>query len=335
MHKRILGVTTAALLSSLGLAACGNQAAKAPATRAPASAAPASAPSHLTTVTLEIPNPGAAFTPFYVGQALGIYKHYGINLKLIHMAPPLAVQAILSGKLDFMSAIGSAARSAEEGEPMRIVEVVANHLDFVLVGAKGITHVSQLRNQTVVGESAVGEANLIESMILKQHGLPPGTYKVVNVEGGDAARAALVEAGKAQATVVEFTGAIPLQKKGFPILATASKILQPFTGLATSLSFLHAHPGLTRRMVIATIEATRVTRDDEAKTVPVLMKTFHMSKQDASTLWKDLDNEWGHGGRPNPVAIQNEMKADQAALKLSHPPKPSQVFDFNYLPKSQ
>jgi ABC-type nitrate/sulfonate/bicarbonate transport system substrate-binding protein len=283
-------------------------------------------------VSLEIPNPGAAFLPFYLGKEEGIYKKYGINLTIDDsIAPPLAVQAILGGSLDFMSAIGTAGSAGIEGRPMRVYDVVADGIDFVMVGGKGITSMSQLRGATIVGESAVSQTNLMETLMLQHAGVPVSSVHFVNITGGDAARSALVQAGKAQAVSVEITGALPLERAGLRVIGNTNFVLEPFTGLATSDSFASSHKQVMRNMIAATTDATKIVKTNEAETAKVLEAApISLSKGDAKTVWKYLQVEWITSPKPPAKAINNQIEAWVQQYKLTSKPPADEAFDFSY-----
>jgi ABC-type nitrate/sulfonate/bicarbonate transport system substrate-binding protein len=315
-------------LASWGLAAASMTAVVGLVPTGPADAAP------LQTVTLEIPNVGATFSPFYLGIQDGIYQKDGINLKIeTSITPPLAVDAIQGGSLDMMSAIGTAGSAGVNGQSLRVYDVMADHIDFVMIGAKGITRMSQLAGKTVVGESATSETNLIETLMLEHANVNPSSVSVVNVTGGDAARAALVEAGKAQGVSVEITGALTLEAKGYKVISNSNFVLEPFTGLATSQSFASGHAQLMKEMLAATTAATNVVRTNEAKTTAVLEAApYSLSASNAKSVWKYVSTEWTTDGRPSTAAVDNQLVAWQKQYKLATKPVASKAFDFSYLP---
>jgi NitT/TauT family transport system substrate-binding protein len=323
-----LGRRTAAAAVAVAaacLAACGSS---------PASTSPSSSksPATLTNVTLEVPNPGASFLPFYLGKEEGIYKKFGINLTIDDsIAPPLAVDSILGGSLDFMAAIGTAGSAGIEGRPMRVFDVVADHIDFVMIGAKGITSMSQLRGATIVGESATSQTNLMETLMLEHAGVPVSSVHFVNITGGDAARAALVQAGKAQAVSVEITGAIPLEHEGYRVLSNTNFVLEPFTGLATSTSFASSHKQLMQNMIDATTQATQIVKTDEAKAVKALEQApLSLSKSNGQAVWKYMQSEWITSPRPPAKAINNQIAAWVTQYKLTAKPPADEAFDWAY-----
>lgn len=290
----------------------------------------------LTTVTMEIPTAaGIVYVPNYLGVEDGIYQKYGIRLKMELIPPPTAVDLVLSGKLDLMSATGSAQASSLKGRRIPTFEVESINQMFDLVGAPGIRSVKQLKGKVIVGESAVSAANTWEYIVLKHYGILPSEVRIVNVEGGNSARLDYVRAGKAAATVVDPTEAITANHEGLPTLSTGNfpQTDEAAGGFATTLAFADSHEKLMRDMVEATIAATKIVRDNEAKTVAVLERApYSVPKADAAGVWRLMRPNWVTTGKPPKVAITNLLTVLESEYHLSKPPSESYLFDWAFIP---
>ena len=322
-RRGILAVLAAATLS---LAACSS-----------GSTSPTSAAAKkLTTVTVAIPTAqGIVYVPYDLGIQDGIYKKYGINLKLEVITPTTAVDLIRSGSLDFIAATGSAQASSIKGFRMPTYMVQSISQIFDLIGAPGITNMSQLKGKTIVGESAVGAANVWEQTVLAHYGLPASSVSVLNIPGGDASRIAYVKAGKAAATAVTPIEALQLEQDGMHLLTTGNfpSAEQAAGGLATSVSFADSHKALMKNMVAATVEATRDVRDNQKLAEATLDRApYSVPKSEVKAVWKLLASNYVATGKPPQVAITNLLQALKSQYKLSSPPKESYLFDFQYLP---
>jgi ABC-type nitrate/sulfonate/bicarbonate transport system substrate-binding protein len=296
---------------------------------------PAAATGTLQTVSLELPAAGGQFVPFYVGQKDGIYAKYGIDLKISVISPGVVIPSLLSGKLDFTALTGTVAGAAISGQRVKVFEISSDHSTLVLVGPKTVASVQQLAGKTIVGESPASSANLIEQLILQHYGVLSSSVSVINVSGSDDARVALVEAGKASATVTD----LALFEEGLNhgehlhIISNPTFVTQPYAGLAAATSYVSANTALTKRMIDATIEATYVATKDEARTVPVIESEFDLTKAQARSIFPALAGMNILTGRPSEVAIQNELKSLEQTLHLSKVPNASSAFDFSLLPK--
>ncbi len=96
---------------------------------------------------IALANHSATMTHIYVAKHLGIFESYGYDARVLVLEPRAGIAALLSGDLDCYSAIGSTARAALRGAPVRVGLVSLNRSDFILVANKEITSIEQLQRQ--------------------------------------------------------------------------------------------------------------------------------------------------------------------------------------------
>jgi ABC-type nitrate/sulfonate/bicarbonate transport system substrate-binding protein len=267
-----------------------------------------------------------------VTKALGLSEQHGIDAELIAMNSAVAVAAMQTGELDFMAGTGSAARAALRGAPIRVVLVTSTSPDHMLLGAKDLTSVAQLRGKPIAADrSPQSNTSVILTELLRRGGLEPGQYEILNVPDG-AARAAALENGLASATLLESVSALPVQMLGYPALAHAvGQVELLFTVLAASTPALQnnrAALGQTMRAVVAGVE---VTRTQKATVVPIMAKQYELSLEDATAIYDLLQPGWTRDGRPTPSAVKVQIEMDQQAMELNEPIQPHQVFDVSLL----
>ena len=339
--RRTVARLLPALLSGVAmlLAACGATATPATSAPAPASASeagkpaetPAASGSALQSVKIAIPAKGVAYLNLYAGKDLGVFRKHGIDLQLSQISPGAALPAVQQGQIDFLTSIASAARLAEKGQPIRVVYIAADHDDFVLVGAKGISQASQLKGKVVAGATPGSELSELAIRLLDADGLRPSDYKMLYVGGGSAAVAALSN-GEVSAAMLDVADAVLMQDQGYPFIDSAVRFLLPAHGLATSLHQIEQRGSVLRRALAACLEATQLVATDKARVVPVMTKEFDLSPADANQIFDQLKPTWVLSGRPGQEVLDEELTADQAILKLAAKPKESDVYDFSLLP---
>ncbi|HLY65400.1 MAG TPA: ABC transporter substrate-binding protein [Chloroflexota bacterium] len=364
--NRILSLATFG--SALLLAACGSAASPAPSS-APASvgassvaasakpatsAAPASGPGSAKPAASAAPASGAASAKpaasaathvkialtskstgglyLFVGKDLGIYQRYGLDPEIVIGDSGAIVTGLTSGDLDFLGTTPSGIQGAERGLPIRVIYTAKDHPEYLLVGDKGITQVSQLKGKNLAGSTPAQLPAQMTRLLLQMDGLQPSDYTVINV-ANDPARAAMVENHQAAAASVGVAEAIPLLNSGYPeIDSTLSKIWFPSNGLAATLKTMQERADLTKRMVAATIEATSVTANQKDQVIPVMVKEFNFSEADASKVFDMLQPSYTKDGRAAPEAIQTQIKLDADAMQLPQPATPEQIYDNSFLP---
>lgn len=336
--------------SAIILSGCGSGAAKAPSSAPPshsaaksqsatksasASASSAKAPSSsgtLQTVTIGTPDASdLALIELYLARDLGIFKQYGIRPQFEVMHPPEAIAALANGNLDFMTPVDATATAHEKGLPLQIVGVVEDNAEFLLLGAKGMTSISDLKGHTVITGSRKGNANFLMIVdALKQAGLPPGSYKT------DFANAkvtvALLNNHQAAAGMETEPVGLQLKQMGYPLLLNLMSVKIPGIGIGTSTAIMQKHPQLVRNFLKAMLAATKVLATDKSKVLPYLEKDFHLSPSIASQVYDLNHGHWILSGRASLTAEQNMMNFDQKELKLKAPPDPGKIFNYSFLP---
>lgn len=245
------------------------------------------------------------------------------------LEPRAAIAAMLAGDLDFYTAIGSTARAALRGAPLRVALVALNRPDFALVAAKDIAGIDQLRGKTIGGYTPQGTVNVILNEMLRRKGFKPEDYKVVNA---GTARAAALSSGAVQVAMLNSVETVRMVKQGFHVLARAADELEvPQSGLGMSVAGLQAKREFLRPAVQAVLESIRLIASQKEKAVAVLVKQLSLTQDEASYVYDAIHKGWALDGKPTPGALKLELELNRRDLGLKEVPKPEQIYDFSFL----
>ena len=278
---------------------------------------------------IALPSHTIAATHFYVGRSLGIFESHGFEPQLLVLEPRAALAALLTGDLDFYTATGTTTRAALRNVPVRVIMVGLNRPDHVLVAAKEITSIEQLRGKVLGGYTAQATVNTILIELLRRRGLKPDEYKILNV--GTARLGALI-AGNVPAAVLNGLETAKAVKQGFRALARAAEEIELATGgLGASMASLQSKREVFRPVVQAVLESIRISATQKERVVPILMKQFTLPHEDASLILDIVQKGWALDGRPTPGSQKFEFDMAQREMGLKEPPKPEQVYDFSIL----
>jgi ABC-type nitrate/sulfonate/bicarbonate transport system substrate-binding protein len=278
---------------------------------------------------IALANHSATMTHIYVAKQLGIFESYGYDARVLVLEPRAGLAAMLAGELDFYSAIGSTARAAMRGLPVRVGLVSLNRPDFVLVARKDITTIEQLKGKVIGGYTPQGTVNVVLGEVLRRKGLKPDEYKVVNA---GTARAAALSSGTVEVAMLNSVETVRMVKQGFHALARAGDELElPQSGLGMSVASMQSKREFLRPAVQAVVDAIRIIVNQKEKTVPVLMKQLALSQEEAAYVYDGLFKGWALDGKPTANAMKLEFELDQRDMGLKELPKPEQVFDFSLL----
>jgi ABC-type nitrate/sulfonate/bicarbonate transport system substrate-binding protein len=280
-------------------------------------------------LNIALANNSVTMTGIYVAKQLGIFESYGFDARVLVLEPRAALAALLTGALEFYTAIGSTTRAALRGVPVRVGLIALNRPDFMLVASKEITNIEQLRGKTIGGYVAQGTVNVVLGELLRRKGLRPEDYKVINA---GTARAAALVSGNVPAVLVNSVETVRLVKQGFRVLARAADELEiPQSGLGFSLASLQTKRDVLRPAAQAVLDAIRLIVTQKEKTVAVLMKQLALSQDEAAYVYDGMQGGWALDGKPTPGALKLEFELDQRDLGLKEPPKLEQVYDFSLL----
>jgi len=278
---------------------------------------------------IALPSNTIAATHFYVGRSLGIFESHGFEPQILVLEPRAALAALLTGDLDFYTATGTTTRAALRGVPVRVIMVGLNRPDHVLVASKEITSIDQLRGKVLGGYTAQATVNTVLIELLRKRGLKPDEYKILNV--GTARLPALLS-GNVPAAVLNGLETAKAVKQGFRALARAADEIEVATGgLGASVASIQSKREIFRSVVQAVLESIQISATQKERVLPVLMKQFSLTQEDAVLIQDIVHKAWALDGRPTPGSQKFEFDLAQREMGLKEPPKPEQVYDFSIL----
>jgi len=232
---------------------------------------------------IALANHSVSMTSIYVAKHLGIFEGYGYDARVLVLEPRAGIGALLSGDLDCYSAIGSTARAALRGAPVRVGLVSLNRSDFILVANKDISSIEQLRGKVIGGYTPQGTVNVVLAEVLRRKGLRSEEYKIVNA---GTARAAALASGTVPAAMLNSVETVRLLKQGFHVLARAADEIElPQSGLGMSVAGLQSRREFLRPVVQSVLEATKIIVSQKDRTVSVLMKQLSISQEEAAFIY--------------------------------------------------
>ena len=89
-----------------------------------------------TEIVLAYPQASGVFTPIFVAGEAGLFKKYGLNVKLQQLNPQSSVQAVVSGSADMSVAAGDLVNASLQGAKIKLVGSSMSQLVFQLWAAK-------------------------------------------------------------------------------------------------------------------------------------------------------------------------------------------------------
>src|SRR5438093_2228968 len=111
----------------------------------------------------------------YVGGGLGAYKSEGLEASLEQITPRVGVAGMLSGEIDYTSAIGSAMRATMTGVPIKALMFTMDRVLLFMLAKPEFKSIKDLKGRTnivAVTDTAATPAFAAIAMA-RAHGVDP------------------------------------------------------------------------------------------------------------------------------------------------------------------
>jgi len=247
---------------------------------------------HAKTITVAYPSPSwNTSLPVSTARDFGIFAAEGLDVRPVFVrGGPVVMAALLSGEADYaimagVTAVTSIARGAD-------VVVVAGHtayIDQVLVGAKSIAKLGDLKGKVVgvTGAGGITEFATVEALARK--GLVRDKDYSVMYAGNSPARVNALESGVIHAGAFSANEKVVMEERGFPLLLETGKTLPefPFMVVVTYRQKLKNNPNEVVAFLRALRTAMNVIQTSKDKVIAAAAKKD--PNANVNVLRKSLD----------------------------------------------
>ena len=219
-----------------------------------------------TEIVLAYPQASGVFTPIFVAGEAGLFKKYGLNVKLQQLNPQSSVQAVVSGSADMSVAAGDLVNAALQGAKIKLVGSSMSQLVFQLWAAREITGVAQLKGKTLAGTTPRSVLEIATREALKRQGLSFGAdYQLIYVQSVPAILTA-VTSGRAAGGAMSAPITGKAKEAGLNMLVDIAKANIPGLPLAYGFSenFIKENPNTISAILKAVAEGVALTKNDPA-----------------------------------------------------------------------
>ncbi|HEY7219159.1 MAG TPA: ABC transporter substrate-binding protein [Candidatus Binatia bacterium] len=289
--------------------------------------------SGLKRIRIGMPNRGATTLGLAAAQTYGFFRAQGLYAELIVMRPSSSLQALMSGDLDFSTALASGVRAGVSGLPLRMVMTLTVGQDFSLVVRPEIRRVEDLKGKTLA-VSGIGEFTDVGTrMVLKKYGLTPDTdVKVRALYGNHPLRLSALQAGQIDGTVMSMPFNKMAVKMGFRELVQLRDFIKtPQGGLVTTLQKIRGEPDVILRTVKAALQANRFLKENKAEFAKLLAKESGVHDPVvAGLIHEEIVKLYSDTGIVSDDAMREFIANAKDAVKTSREVSFSEIADFNF-----
>jgi ABC-type nitrate/sulfonate/bicarbonate transport system substrate-binding protein len=243
-------------------------------------------------ITVAYPSPSwNTSLPVSTARDFGIFSAEGLDVRPVYVrGGPVVMAALLSGEADYAIMAGvTAVTSIARGADVVIIGGHTAYIDQVLVGAKGINKLNDLKGKIVgvTGAGGVTEFATVEALARK--GLVRDKDYTVMYAGNSPARVNALESGVIHAGAFSANEKAVMDERGFPLLLETGKTLPefPFMVIVTYRQKLKNNPAEAVSFLRALRNAMNVIQNNKDKVIAAAAKKD--PRANVNILRKSLD----------------------------------------------
>jgi ABC-type nitrate/sulfonate/bicarbonate transport system substrate-binding protein len=284
------------------------------------------------------------YLPFFVAQKRGFAAREGLQVDLVSIGrSDVQLQALVTGDLHFanINADGIIIWNERSGGNLKVAAGSSNAAPYLLIGAKHIKRVDELKGQRLGVASLRGGATSILLSYLKSKGLVyPRDFSMVVIAGGTPARLSALESGGIAGAVLGIPYADIAVDKGFPNLGDTMEVISTYAFNAININPAWAEknrPAVVK-FIKAHIQALRWIYETPAEAADFLTKELGLQAPYARRgidyyIKNKVYAVNGEVTLPG-LKVNIDVQAQDGVLKEPLPP-PERYTDLTYLRQAQ
>ena len=279
------------------------------------------------------------YAPLYFGVDQSIFADEGYELEFMTMRTDLAIAALGTGDVDYITHGGAALRAAAQGFPLKLVFALDHKTPFWLVARAQIKNVRQLAGKKI-GVSFPGDTpQIILKRFLRRQGFDPD--RDVSYIAGQFSPTALQSllGGTLDAAVLAPPFNVIASEKGLSLLTFLGQSVPDATssnGLVTTEKKIKSNPDEVKRIVRASLKSLYAFRQEKTAAIAFLASHFQVSLNIAAKTYPNALEILTTDGEITEEKVRQilDMMQDTGGkkpLKIS----PAAMLDFSFLRDAQ
>ena len=281
-------------------------------------------------VQVSIPAHSVSHIAFYAAQDNGYYRDEGLEVRLILMAAPVAIRALIGGDVDASTVGGSGIPPILRGATLDFLFTSFIRPIHWFYSKTSIADVSDLKGKKVAIDGLGGVTESMLKEVLKKHNLEAGRDVTVIAAGVQSTRFAALSGGSVDATILTFPWNFFAAEKGFRELVNFTKqdIVQ-FTGcIIVRQALFQSDPALVEKFTRATQRGLQYALANRGGSIAVLTRNLKVKPDMAAKIYDSARPAMAADGT---VGEESQKRVIQDVVRLMGQkefPPPDRVFNF-------
>lgn len=274
---------------------------------------------------------GIYIIDLFIAKEKGFFREEGLDAELIEVrSANIAVAALVSGELEGLGSIGSAARAIEVGMPLKVVAVTGSRPLFWLVSRPEYKSILVLKGKMLGITTVNGTQHLAAVRLLRQGGLDAATELKTVVIGSAPTLLQALASNSIQITALSPpTILVARDKFKMNVLGEPPKdFVSMQGGFAVTDKLLAEKRDLARRMMRARTRGFKFFRENEKESSEILAKYMRLDLATTTETYRMSQFGFTRNGILTDKEIQELLQEDARVLGMSQPAQVSKIFDF-------
>jgi NitT/TauT family transport system substrate-binding protein len=284
------------------------------------------------------------YLPFFIAQKRGFYAKEGIQVDLVSIGrADVQLQALVAGELHFanINADNIIIWNERTNGNLKVAAGSSNSAPYLLIGAKNVKKLEDLKGQRLGVASLTGGATSILLTYLKSKGLiHPRDFSLSIIAGGTPARLSALESNAIAGAVLGIPFADFAIDKGFTRLGDTTEVISnyQFNNININPSWAEKNRPAVVKFIKSHIQALRWIYERPAEAAEFLTKEFGLQAPYAS---RGIDYYIKNKVYPingdvtlSGLKVNIEVQAQDGIIK-GPLPAPEKYLDLSYLRQAQ
>jgi NitT/TauT family transport system substrate-binding protein len=299
---------------------------------------PQSFSAEATKVIIGMDAPTLSDLPLSLALKKDFFKPEGLSvLPVLFRSGPTAMQALVSGSIQFSTGFGTGTRAAMAGAPVKGIIGFNNKPAFILYGRResGIRSIADIKGKKIAVTGVGSTTDYAARAILTHNHIDPDKEVSILAVGSESVFAAL-QKGAVDAAILWAPGFAIAEKLGMVRLQSLADILElPGSGVVVSDQLIKENPLLIKKFLRGTVKGFHYVHDPKNKDeiVSSITKDFSLERDIADTNYKFMLSILSTDGNISQRAIENGIELTRQRVKTSESTSEliKKMYDFTLL----
>jgi len=293
-------------------------------------------------VIIGVDAPTLSDLPLSAALKRDFFKSEGLNiLQVLFRSGPTAMQALVSGSIQFSTGFGTGTRAAMAGAPVKGIIGFNNKPAFILYGRResGIRSIADIKGKKIAVTGVGSTTDYAARAILTHHHVDPDKEVTILAVGSESVFPAL-QKGSVDAAVLWAPGFAVAEKLGMVRIQSLADILDlPGSGVVVSDQLIKENALLIKKFLRATLKGFQYVHDPKNRDeiINAIAKDFSLEPDVAATNYKFMLSILSKDGTISRRAIENGIELTRQRVKTTEPTAElaKKMYDFSLLEEAQ